>query len=210
MMSIDERNAYISEHLVELKRIRDGYARTLHRRFSAAPMCDLQGYGWLGVIYGLDRVDPGSPTFDAFIQRYIYLFTLTGCMEMLGIHRDRSSRPVEVPTFESYDPHELVEVVDGVQNIDFSDYGDYEEILDRQEVEHLLEVVEGTDEAEVLMGLLRHQSLSEIAQQLDMTRKKVRKCIATLIRLSKRESAFMRYMPARKYGKAVRRSVRSC
>ena len=191
MMNLDERNAYIREHLCELKRIRDGYAGVLHRRFPAVPLCDLQGYGWLGLIYGLDRADPESPTFESFIRRYVYLFMLTGGMEMVGIHRDRSRCPVEVLSVEYYDPHDLVRVMDGVQDVDLRSYGDYESILDRQEIEHLLNVVEGRIEAQVLMGLLQHQSVSEISHRLGVTSKKVRKSVETLIKISKREQSYV-------------------
>lgn len=189
MFNVEERNAYIKEHLVELKRIRDGYAGILHRRFESVPLCDLQGYGWLGVIHGLDRVEPESPTFDSFVRRYVYLYILTGSLEMMGIQRDRSRKSVETPTFESYDPHDLVHVIDSVQDMDLRACGGYDAVLDRLEIEHLLNVVEGRLEAQVLMGLIQHQGVSEIARCLDVSVKKVRKCIETLIVLAKREQA---------------------
>ena len=191
MMNLEERNAYTKEHLCELKRIRNIYAGSLHRRFPTVPLCDLQGYGWLGMIYALDRVDPDSPTFEPYIRRYVYLFMLTGGMEMVGIHRDRSRCPTETLSIEFYDPHDLVQVMDGVQDVDLRSYGDYESILNRQEIEHLLNVVEGSMEAQVLLGLLRHESMSEISRRLGVTSKRVRKSIETLIKVSRRERSFV-------------------
>ena len=176
MNSVTARNQFITDNYDRLHKICCTSAHRVMRRFQTVPFHDLVGYGFEGIVASLDRGEPDSPTFYAYLSKCCYLSALAGALQMLGLSR----RPSEDLCSNDNTPREVLlepSKMDYCLEMSQSHLSDeeHDNLYHYMEIKWFIEMLPPCLEKDILVNFSSHHSVVETALILDIPVRKIRK-----------------------------------
>lgn len=182
-MQLEQRNRFIIENFEYCKKIVRISARRVHNKFSYIPTKDLAGYGFLGIINGLDKLDSDNlALIHNFLLRYTYLSILSGALQMAGVSRIRCKNfsKDDIPHCICCAPEEIKDYIEAQQFLNDIPDESYDGITNHQDHQYFLSSLWGSIEYYILYDIFHNMTAAIISKRHNIEVRKIRKYVVKL------------------------------